>query len=220
MSWWVYTDPSSTGTCERCKRSAAEHTWVCIACATARRPNARLAAGDQKSFSLHTYKDHVRMVNSSTPRCDCPKDAIPAPPPVPTPEPGAVSGGPQVQMSREEHIRAAMERARANAAALAGGQAPPEARVTVRAPNALQCGCSGCGGCTGGTSCFRPPDGDQGRCIVCSFLGPKAAPKASAASTMPAPPEVEGVEESPSAKPVSNAVRVEVDVVVVPSDER
>ena len=71
VSWWVYTIPSSTGTCERCKRSAAEHTWVCIACATARRPNARLAAGDQKSFSLHTYKDHVRMVNSSTPRCDC-----------------------------------------------------------------------------------------------------------------------------------------------------
>ena len=29
MSWWVYPDPSNTGTCERCKRSAAEHTWVC-----------------------------------------------------------------------------------------------------------------------------------------------------------------------------------------------
>ena len=28
MSWWVYTDPSSTGTRERCKRSAAEHTIV------------------------------------------------------------------------------------------------------------------------------------------------------------------------------------------------
>ena len=122
-------------------------------------------------------------------------------------------------MSREEHIRAAMEGScerggprRWSGTPRSTGDGASSERTSVWV--------LGLGGCTGGTSCFRTPDGDQGRCIVCSFLGPKAAPKASAASTMPAPPEVEGVEESPSAKPVSNAVRVEVDVVVVPSDER
>lgn len=230
MTWWVLTDPSSTGTCERCKRPAAEHTWKCGLCLMAgrRQPQylakAILGKGDSRSFRTHTYQDHPPGAYGGVVLCHCPDDAIPKPPPAPAAPPGQVV---QPQLTREEHLRAAMERARANAAALAGESPAPAAptQAAPRATGSLQCACPGCGGCTGGVSCARPPDGDHGRCMVCSFLGPKAAKPApaSVASTIPAPPEVvEGVEE-PVAGPASpkgpTLKTVEVDAVVVPDGE-
>jgi hypothetical protein len=179
MSWWVFTDPQKTGTCDRCKRPAAEHTWECGICRTVGRlkpqylTKAVLGTGDKTSFRQHTYADHPPGAYGGVVLCYCPKSAIPAPP-APAPPPP--------------------------------GQPPPPAvqpRVVVRAAPAegvLRCACTSCAGCTAGVECHRPPDGDNGRCMVCTFLSKSAPASASAtapasvvspsaASTVPAPPD-------------------------------
>ena len=77
MSWWVYTDPSSTGTCERCKRSAAEHTWVCIACATALHASVRLPEGRDSGASARSYA-RTRRGERGTSGADVPRRAHPS----------------------------------------------------------------------------------------------------------------------------------------------
>jgi hypothetical protein len=167
MSWWVLTDPEKTGTCERCKRPAAEHTWECGICRKIPRlmPKAILGTGDTMAFRQHTYADHPAGAYGGVTLCYCPRSAyMPAAPPPTVPAQPAVAAPAQPR------------------------PAAPAAQKPPRPPSGEACDCGGCGGCTAVSECFRPPEpGAGGRCIVCAFMGAAVAPVAPVAPKVEEP---------------------------------
>ena len=170
MSWWVFTDPEKTGTCERCKRPLAEHAHTCVACSTVPRLRAKsvLAPGNVTNFSIHSYKDHPPgMKHSSMNLCYCPRSAyMPAVAPV---VPGVVVQ-PVIAASAAASVAAISTRPK--------GPRPPPGEC---------CECGGCVGCTAVSECFRPPEiGCGDKCIVCYGLG-LITPPAQQAVSVPVP---------------------------------
>lgn len=186
MSWWVLTDPQKTGTCERCKRPASEHTWECGICRMVGRRNSQylakavLGRGDSGSFRMHTYTDHPPGAYGGVTLCYCPTSAIPAPPTVVV----------QPTVIKAPEGSAPVSPTASTLPPQAPPQAPP-ARPSPQAPPGERCACTSCKGCTQGTACFRPPDGGGGKCMVCAFFGGSIA-------SVPAP-------QAPSPSPVRHA---------------